>query len=222
LIALFGPGIGPARSSEVQLDANGRVTTSLNGIRVLFDGVPGPLLYVGPNQINVMPPYGIASKQSVSVVIETNGVAGAAQQIQVAQVTPGTAAVAPGVLSLAASGAGQAAAFNQDGTVNGPANPAPVGSVVGFYATGLGPTNPPSVDGQVTSASLLPLIAGPVEVLVGGQRAEVQYAGAAPGMVAGITQINIRIPQGITGRAAVHISAGRFVASQSGIWITVR
>jgi uncharacterized protein (TIGR03437 family) len=222
LITLFGQGIGPATGSEYRLDAAGRVATSLNGVRVLFDEVPGPLLYAGPNQINAVPPYTIASRQDVTVAIETNGIAGPVQVIQVARVTPGFGAVAPGVFSVTASGAGQAAAFNEDGTVNGPAHPAPAGSIVGLYATGLGATNPPSIDGQITDPSQLPRIAGTVDVLIGGRRADVLYAGAAPNSISGVTQINVRIPQGVSGNAPVYVSGGNYVASQSGVWITVQ
>ena len=40
--------------------------------------------------------------------------------------------------------------LNEDGTLNGPANPAAKGSVVVFYATGGGQTDPPGVDGEIT------------------------------------------------------------------------
>src|SRR5262249_35091949 len=141
VVALFGPGIGPPESMEYQLDASGRVATSLEGTRVLFDGTPAPLLYVSFDQINAVVPYDTASKIQVEVRIENNsGVCpspphpfincGSAQMIELAYVSPGFPIVAPGVFSADVSGAGQAAAFNQDGTVNGPASPAPAGSAV--------------------------------------------------------------------------------------------
>src|SRR3990167_7311601 len=43
LVTIFGTGIGPSRLEGLQLDATGRVATSLAATRVLFDGVPSPL-----------------------------------------------------------------------------------------------------------------------------------------------------------------------------------
>ena len=146
---------------------------------------------------------------------------GPSQEIEVAAVAPGYPPVGPGIFSADASGSGQAAAFNQDGTANGPDHPAPAGSVVGLYATGLGATIPGSTDGQITGPSLLPVISGAVETFVGGQKAEVSYAGAAPYSVAGVSQVNFVVPA-VSGTVPVFLSAGHTVASQSGVWITVR
>ena len=59
-------------------------------------------------------------------------------------------AASPGVYTLNQSGSGPGAVLNQNGiTVNGPATPAPRGSVISVYATGEGQTNPVGVDGLV-------------------------------------------------------------------------
>ena len=224
LMTLFGPGIGPADSLGHELDANGRVGTALGGIRVLFDGTAAPLLYVSPNQINAVVPYDTASKQQAQVIIEKNGASGPAQSIQLAKVSPGFTVVAPGIFSLAASGIQQAAAFNhEDGTVNGPAHPAPPGSVIGMYVTGLGATDQLVPDGSITLPALLPLNTGKIEVFVGGKIAQVLYAGAAPYSVAGVSQINFVVPSDApSGNQPVFVSAGHVAASQSGVWIAVR
>jgi len=80
-------------------------------------------------------------------------------------------------------GTGAAACINQDGSLNGPDNPAPAGSVVGIYLTGLGSTAPHGVDGAVTGFAPLPQPIGSVLVYVNGQAAQVTYAGAAPYLV---------------------------------------
>jgi uncharacterized protein (TIGR03437 family) len=56
---------------------------------------------------------------------------------------------------VSAAEPGQALAINQDGTVNTPANPAARGSVLTFWATGQGTTQPASGDGQPASAGKL-------------------------------------------------------------------
>ena len=83
--------------------------------------------------------------------------------------------------------------LNQDRTVNGPDDPAPRGSVIALYATGAGQTTPPTLDGQVPTAASTQNIAG-LAVAVGGQPAPLVYAGVAPGMVAGVIQINVTVP----------------------------
>ena len=55
----------------------------------------------------------------------------------------------PGVFTRDASGQGQAAIVNEDGTLNSPANAAPVGSYVALYATGEGQTAPGGVNGRL-------------------------------------------------------------------------
>src|SRR5271165_2056871 len=223
LIALFGVNIGPAQPSQSQLDANGLLSTSLGGIRVLFDGTPSPLLYVGPDQINAVVPYNTSGKQKVQVTIETTGTADLSQSIGIALVDPGFVAVAPGLFSAQASGFGEAAAFNEDGTVNGPAHPAAPGSVVGLYATGLGVTNVTVPDGTITVPSLLPLNMGPIEIFIDGQITHTQYAGNAPGFVAGVSQVNVLIPPGTrSGNVPIYVSMGHVVTSQSGMFISVQ
>ena len=223
-VTLFGPGIGPAQSSAYPFDGSSPVATTLGGIRVLFDATAAPLLYVGLNQINAVVPYDAASKQQMQVVIENNGVSGSARNIELANVSPGYTVVAPGVFSMGASGIGQAAAFNnEDGTLNGPAHPASAGSVVGIYLTGLGVTDPTVPDGSITAPSLLPRNIGTVEVFVGGKNAQVLYAGAAPDLPAGVSQVNFVIPAGVpSGNQPVFVSAGHVEGSQSGVWIAVR
>jgi uncharacterized protein (TIGR03437 family) len=105
---------------------------------------------------------------------------------------------------LNASGLGQAAVINADSTLNSVMNPAPQGSTITIYATGAGQTNPSGVDGLASSDdTIAPLLA--VSVTVGGQAAQVQYAGSAPGLVSGVVQVNATIPQGIISGAQVPV-----------------
>ena len=233
VVALFGPGIGPQESMAYQLDASGRVGTSLEGTRVLFDGTPAPLLYVSLNQINAVVPYDTASKLQVEVKIENNFAVcpsppsplincGSAQTIELANVSPGFPIVAPGVFSADVSGGGQAVALNQDGTLNGPANPAPIGSAVVVYVNGLGAPVVPVPDGTITGSSSLPVPAGMSEVFVGGKKAQLLYAENVPYSLAGISQVGFVVPSGLaSGNQPVFVSAGHVESSQSGVWIAV-
>ena len=62
-----------------------------------------------------------------------------------------------------------------------------------FYVTGLGLTFPLSQDGSV-SAPPLPVPVGSISLYVGNQQVQPDFAAAADGLVAGITEINVRVP----------------------------
>jgi len=156
-------------------------------MRVLFDGKEAPLLYVSETQINAIVPFGIdaqATRLSVDVAGELLG----------AYELPVSPAV-PGIFTFDGSGVGQAAALNEDGSINLPAVPAAAGSVMVLYATGAGVMTPVQSDGEVTRLQgPWPAPALDVSVVIEGRPAQVLYAGAAPGLLAGVIQVNARIP----------------------------
>jgi uncharacterized protein (TIGR03437 family) len=132
-------------------------------------------------------------------------------------------AAAIGILSASSNGVGQAIAVNQDGSLNSPLNPAAPGSVVTFLATGAGQWSPAGVDGAIVGAGDLPRPVLPVHAMVGGQPAEVQYAGGAPGIVEGVIQVNLQIPAASQTGAAVPLvlQVGDSV-SQPGITLAIQ
>jgi uncharacterized protein (TIGR03437 family) len=88
--------------------------------------------------------------------------------------------------------------------LNGPAHPAPKGSIVTVFGTGEGATVPTVADGQVNSIVFpKPLLPG--SATIGGQPAALAYLGAAPGFVAGVLQVNITVPANAPSGAAVPI-----------------
>ena len=115
------------------------------------------------------------------------------------------APTAPGIFTANSTGSGQAAALNQDGTLNSASNPAQVGSVITLYATGEGQTSPGGVDGKLATGSTLPMPVQTVNVTIGGLPAVVNYAGAAPTLVAGLMQINVQIPSGFAAASAIPV-----------------
>jgi uncharacterized protein (TIGR03437 family) len=102
---------------------------------------------------------------------------------------------APAILTLDAPSprGGRAAALNQDGTINSPDNPAPVGSILTLFATGAGVMQPATPDGQVVATAISDAVL-PAYVGFPGASAEILYAGSAPGIVAGVLQVNVRVP----------------------------
>jgi uncharacterized protein (TIGR03437 family) len=193
VVALYGSGLAGTQS-------------------VLFNGVSAPLLYSTGTQVGAVVPYSIAGS-SIQVVAQRSGATSAP--------LPGSMApTAPGVFTVDASGAGQAPAINQDGSPNSTGNPATVGSIVSFFATGEGQTSPAGVDGKIGAAPL-PRPLAQVTVTIGGVPADVKYAGGIAGVIAGVMQVNAVVPAGVSGIVPVVVSVGG-VASQPGVTISVR
>ncbi|MBI5086863.1 MAG: hypothetical protein HZB13_19985 [Acidobacteria bacterium] len=210
------PGeIGPPFLTSLQLDADGRVATELAETKVLFDGVPAPILSAYAAKVGVVVPYGVGGKNKVTVQLIYRGEETFPIEFNVADAYPG-------IFTVDSSGQGQVVMVNQDGTPNGPANPAARGSEVVFYATGCGQTDPPGVDGEYPKDVLArPVL--PVYAWIQGQEAEVLFAGSAPGMVAGVTQIKVRVPLDIPFdvQTPVSVKVGGWPPSQDGVWMAV-
>jgi uncharacterized protein (TIGR03437 family) len=83
--------------------------------------------------------------------------------------------------------------INQDGSMNSADHPAPQGSVLTLYLTGLGLTSPLSQDGSVSAPPLAVPAAG-VTAYFNNNPVQPQFAAAAAGLVAGITQVNLQVP----------------------------
>jgi uncharacterized protein (TIGR03437 family) len=195
VVVISGKGLGPAKLVSFRASTSGMVATSLNGTRVLFDGTPAPVLYTMADLVSAVVPYVAALKSTTHVQIEYLGSRSAPVEIPVS-------AVAPGIFTLDGSGHGQGSVRNSDGSRNSPANPAARGSDVAIFATGEGQTGPPGVDGKIGGRILSkPLVA--VSVRIGGVTAAPTYAGTASAAVAGVLQIDLKIPGSIPPGSAV-------------------
>jgi len=210
IVAVFGAGIGPA-STATFTPANGSIGNLLASDQIYFNGIAAPLLTVSSSFATAIVPYGVAGASAVKY------------QGNVSATTEFPAAsVAPGIFTADSTGSGPAAAVNQDGTLNSAAKPAKAGSVISLYITGDGQTAPSGVDGKLTTAPY-PAAGQTVKVWIGGIPAVVSYAGAAPGAVAGLTQINVQIPAGVASGAAVPVSLQvGGVSAQSTVTVSVQ
>ena len=214
IVTLFGKGIGPKMAYAAQV-WNGVMATKLAGARVWIDDKPAPVVYAYPDQLAVVVPYAIAGKTSVQVQVENLAARTPPFAVPVQSATPA-------FFTADGSGKGQLAALNQNDSFNSAANPAPPGSVVVLYATGMGALSPAVADGTVISSTPLPVPALSVQVTIGGKTAQVLYAGAAPGLVAGAIQINVSVPTGIpSGDAAVIARVGA-ASTPAGCTISVQ
>ena len=196
LIAIFGNSIGPSTPQGPAL-SSGKVATSMAGLTVGFDGNLAPLLYGSSGQINAVVPFEIAGQSTTLMAVTAPGGATFTATLPVS-------AAAPAIFAIGASG--QGAILNGDLSVNSPANPAKRGSWIAIYATGTGLLNSSVADGAIISATNLPLSAAPISVTIGGQPATVGYQGAAPGLVAGVMQINAQVPADVIPGSAVPVT----------------
>jgi uncharacterized protein (TIGR03437 family) len=143
IITVEGAGFGTAANTQL-----------------LFDQMPATLLSVMPTQLSAIVPYALDGKTATQVQVQSGGVLSNPMWLVVAPTSPG-------IYTANGSGSGQALAFNQDGTANSASNPAAVGSTITFYATGVGQTIPPGVDGVLhRSAPAAP--ANSVAIYIGG------------------------------------------------------
>ncbi len=178
LISIYGPHIGPAIPVTAVPGASGMMPRSLGGVQVSINGSPVPLLYVSDSQVNAVTPLFLSGTTAL-VHVTLNG----------ASTADFAAAVLNAIPEIFRSGDGTAAAVNQDGTINSPEHPAPQGSIVAIWATGVAPLG--STQDGLIAASAADF--GCCEILAPGP-ANVVYGGVAPGIVAGVVQINFQVP----------------------------
>ncbi len=99
------------------------------------------------------------------------------------------------------------AVANPDGSLNSASNPAPVNGVVTLYLTGAGQTAPPSTDGALNLPPLpMPALIPPVTV--NGSPEQPVFFGAAPAQTAGVSQLNLFVPDPGPGATADGASIG--------------
>src|SRR5208283_902304 len=236
VVAIQGTSLGPAQ--QMFASSSSQLATSLGGVSVLFNGIPGAMIYTTPisgntQQLAAVVPYEIAANPattSVNVQVEVQGNSSDPFPM------PVTTAL-PGLFTNDYSGLGQAAALNQD-TVNGqtvitrngplnpaaspPTQPATRGSYVLIYATGEGQTSPPGVDGRIAT-SILPAPVSSCSVSIGGIAVTPASCGATPNSTAGELQVKAQVPMGVTpgNNVPVQVTIGS-VTSQAGVTIAVQ
>jgi uncharacterized protein (TIGR03118 family) len=212
IVVLTGLDIGPFPLAANAIPAAGALGTTVANTSATVNGINAPVLYASASATSIIVPYGVTG--SVANIVLKFG-------DQTASAVANVAAAAPGVFTSDASGAGSLLAFNQDGTQNTATNAAAKGTAVVFYATGEGLVSPPGVDGAITGRFLKVPVAA-YSLTIGGQTAQVNYAGSAPGTVGGLMEIEAVIPAGAaTGSAAVVLTVNG-VQSQAGVTIAVK
>jgi len=199
MVTILGSSLGPSEGIQAYASQDSPLPSSLGNTRVLFNGIPGALLYASDRQTTVIVPYALAGQASVEVRVERSGERSNAVVLPLKETRLG-------LFSIDGSGQGPAAAWNEDGTLNSPDNPALAGSVVTFYATGASLEDPSSEAKVVSSPA--PAVKAEVQVAFTGPYPEegwnwddariVRYAplsaSGVAGLVSGLIQIKLRLP----------------------------
>lgn len=157
IVAIFGSGLaGPGAATTVD-----------------FDGVEAVVLSASGFQVNAQAPPSIAPGAHVLRIRSVYGLAE-----QPVAVSP----VAPAIFVVGNPPVG--AVVNQNGSWNGPSNPAPRGQYLTIYGTGFG---------EVVHQGAYSVTRAPVTAWIGGQEVQVAFAGLTPGFT-GLYQINLLVP----------------------------
>jgi uncharacterized protein (TIGR03437 family) len=179
---------------------------------VNFGQFPATVIYSSNCQVNAVVPFEVNPGFTTLVTVESG-------EQTLGPIKLPVVVAAPGIFTINDSGSGQGAILNQDSTVNSPSNPAATGSIVSVYMTGTGALNPPIADGSLgpLTAPFPSPVAG-ISATIGGVDAPITFAGQAPGLIAGATQINIQVPPSAPVGSAVQIIiyAGGYANASTG------
>jgi uncharacterized protein (TIGR03437 family) len=162
--------------------------TEMGGVSILISGLPAPLLFVSPGQVNVQVPWETAVG-TATVSASSGGMVGNSIRAEVRQAAPGIFVT-----------------VRADGSLITAERPAAAGDVLIIYATGLGAVTQQVITGAPSPANPLAGVVNPVTVRFGGVAAqEVFFAGLTPGFV-GLFQINVRVPPGVPAGGATPVT----------------
>jgi uncharacterized protein (TIGR03437 family) len=182
LITIAGQQLSDGTSSAPA----GGLPPVLGSTTVTIGDLTLPLAYASGNQVNALVPFEVSVNTNQQLLLQRG----------VTYATPvyvDVAAAQPGVFQNGLQGI----VTDLSGNLIGPSNPAHAGDYVVIYCTGLGAVNPVVVDGAPTPSGIYYPTVNPVTSTIGGQTAQVLFAGLTSGFV-GLYQVNVGIPQGVS------------------------
>jgi len=184
IVSLFGASLsaGTSQASAAPLP------TVLGDTSVTFNGIPAPLYFASPQQVNAQVPFEVVTGSAIAEVVSKSGIA-------LTQLTMGAAG--PGIFTLDGSGTGDGAVIDAVAyTVVTSSHPIAAGGYLGIYCTGLGAVKPSTTTGAVPANPPPQTVVNP-SVLIDGQAASLLWSGLAPGFV-GLYQVNAQVPATLT------------------------
>jgi len=209
-LSLFGSGLSAQTTTAPALP----FPTTLGGVQVNISWVdntgvtqnaPAPLYLVSPGEIIILVPYTTPGDGTPIDVKVTNN--GAASNI----VTVYSGGTSPGILTQSQNGLGIGSILHADFSLVTSASPAKVGETVQIFLVGMGATTPAVTAGAAAPSSPLAQTILP-DVYIDGNLATTVFSGLTPG-AAGLYQLNVTIPAGVTAGANVTIEIDTFDSS---------
>jgi uncharacterized protein (TIGR03437 family) len=204
IFSIFGTNLGPSQSPGLSFP----LKTTLGGVTVQVtvggtsvDAIP---LFVGPDQINALLPSKTPTGAASLTVTTSAGTS-----------APATFKVVDhsfGINSVNQSGSGPGIVDDHNYKLITQNSAAEAGDVVIIWGTGLGAVTGNEADGPLPGN--LPNI--PVKVYVGSQPAKVMYQGRS-GCCAGVDQIAVEVPSGVTG---CHVPIAVQIDQTVSNWVT--
>ena len=186
-VEIFGSNFAPPGS--IYTPTSLPFQTSAGGTSVLIGGIPAPLYFVGPGQINAQAPFELVPGTPYQVIVSTNG--GIA--------TPDTIHATPAAPGMASFQSGAIIAQHLDNTLVLENSPAKPGEILVIYLTGLGNTANDPADG--TGAASLPTSTAPDNPItlsindIPIDPSTLLFVGLTPGSVS-LYQIDLTVPPG--------------------------
>jgi uncharacterized protein (TIGR03437 family) len=198
LISIFGLDLAPASASVSPAGPSGIP----GGVALSINGIPAPIQYVSPEQINAQAPFEVTAGPAIAE-LQLPAMPPAAIQFAVAPAAPGIFATGP------------------NGSLNTANNPAAAGSSVTVYLTGQGAVTPPVATGAPAPTVPLARAVYPVTATVGGQPAPVTFAGLSPGSI-GLFRVDLQLPVMDSGIYPLEVSVNGVTSGTRSISVSGR
>ena len=168
--------------------------TQLGGTQVILAGKVLPLNYAGNGQINALVPFDTPVNAVQQLIVQADGQLSVPEPVVLSPAQP-----AIFTQNQSGQGLGIIVDYKPDGSAPflvDHSHPASAGDALVIYCTGLGPVDQPVAAGNAGPISPLAHVLNPVTATIGGQNANVAFAGLAPQLT--VYQINLVVPPGVT------------------------
>ena len=168
VLSVFGTNL----ANSTQLAGTLPLPLTMAGVSATVNGIPAPLYYVSPGQLNIQIPYETATGTAL-LAVSNNG--------QVATYSFPVSASAPGIY------------LGPDGSSITPNVSGSRGQIYTLFVTGAGEVSPPVATGAGPGGAQVPVPLLAVSMTIGGVTAHMDYVGI-PSWSVGTLQINFTVP----------------------------
>jgi uncharacterized protein (TIGR03437 family) len=211
-ISIYGSNLATGTRTWYGSEFNGNILPFyVGGVSVLINGLPAPVYYVSPTQLDVQAPLATVNTSPATVVVTHDGQASSVVKVNLLGQNPALFTYPAGGLTFAAAISASTGIVVGDPSLEpGTAKVRP-GDYVELYVNSMLPSKSGSINPPNTLQTF-------PTVTIGGVNAPVSYAGlVSPGLI----QVNVQIPQtAVAGNQQVLVTY-MGTTSPSGVLIAV-